>query len=429
MSLEVTLLRLLKYRDRYERLSKAVPRAALEVKSAVILEDFGKFFTEFPDCARIELEPFMLWFRVFAHPGMTEEKTAFYTALLTPVFEYDCPPELEGGILERLLQAETASRILDVVGKFERGEEIDLYVALQEETQRYESHTSRKTRVPWVDEDIGSILDDDRDDKGLHWRLECLNMSMRPLRGGDFLILAGRPDKGKTTAVASEITYMAPQLEAVHGAEHGRYVLWFNNEGPGRRIVQRVYQSALGCTMSELIQLHSSGFLNQQYAATVGASDRIRVLDVHDFYSYEIEDILRRYPPGLVVFDMVDNIRFGGNALNGGERTDQVLEAMYQWARLMAVKYDTPIIATSQISADGEGETFPTLSMLKDSKTGKQGAADAIITLGARKEPEYNGSRWIGLTKNKLRRQGAPYSPQAEVIFDGERARLVMPGM
>jgi len=429
VSLEVTLLRLLKYRDKYERLAKAVPKSALEVKSAVILEDFGKFFAEFPDAERIDHEPFMLWFRVFAHPGLTEEQKAFYDALLLPVFEYDCPPELEDGILERLLQAETATRVADVLQKFERGEEIDLYVALQEETQRYEAHTSRKTRVPWVDEDIGSILGDDRDDKGLHFRLECLNLCMRPLRGGDFVILAGRPDKGKTTAVASEITHMSSQFEDVYGSDHGRYTLWFNNEGPGRRIVQRVYQSALGCTLSELMQLHTSGFLMQHYAATVGAVDRIRVLDVHDFYSYEIEDILRRYPPGLVVFDMVDNIRFGGSALHGGERTDQVLEAMYQWARFMAVKYDTPIIATSQLSADAEGVTFPSQAQLKDSKTGKQGAADVIITLGASNDPIYAGSRWIGTPKNKLRRQGAPYSPQAEIIFDADRARLVMPGV
>jgi hypothetical protein len=33
--------------------------------------------------------------------------------------------------------------------------------------------------------------------------------------------------------------------------------------------------------------------------------------------------------PALVVFDMIDNIRFGGEVANGGQRTDQLLEAMY----------------------------------------------------------------------------------------------------
>ncbi|ABA50264.1 hypothetical protein DR61_1314 [Burkholderia pseudomallei] len=427
MSIEVTLLQLLKYRERYERLAKAVPTAALESKSVVILGDYGKFFTEFPDQQRIELEPFMLWFGTFAHPSLTQEQLALYRALLGRVLNEDCDPSLEVGIMERLVAAETANRVTSLIEKYNNGDEIDLYVTLRDEIERFEQNTNRKVRVPWVSEDIDSILLDDKDDRGLHWRLDCLNTVMRPLRGGDFIVLAGRPDKGKTTEISSEITYMAEQFDAYYGLNSGRHVLWMNNEGPGKRIVQRTYQSALNATMADLIRMSNNGTLKDRYADAVGGVDRIRIMDVHDFWNYEVEDIMRRCPPGLVVMDMVDNIKFGGQALNGGQRTDQLLEAQYQWARLMAVKYDTPIIATSQISADGDGMQFPTLPMLKDSKTGKQGAADAIITLGAVNDPFYASSRWIGMTKNKLRRQGAPQSPQAEVMFDGERGRLLMP--
>lgn len=427
MSIEVTLLQLLKYRERYERLAKAVPTAALEAKSVVILGDYGKFFQEFPDQQRIELEPFMLWFGTFAHPTLTAEQLGLYRALLGRVLNEDCDPSLEAGIMERLFAAETANRVTSLIEKYNNGDEIDLYVALRDELERFEQNTNRKVRVPWIDEDIDSILLDDKDDRGLHWRLDCLNTVMRPLRGGDFIVFAGRPDKGKTTGISSEITYMASQFDAYYGPNSGRYVIWMNNEGPGRRIVQRTYQSALNATMAELIRMSNEGTLKEKYAEAVGGVDRIRIMDVHDFWNYEVEDIMRRCPPGLVVMDMVDNIKFGGQALNGGQRTDQLLEAQYQWARLMAVKYDTPIIATSQISADGDGMQFPTLPMLKDSKTGKQGAADAIITLGSVNDPFYASSRWIGMTKNKLRRQGAPQSPQAEVMFDGERGRLLMP--
>ncbi|MCA8314718.1 AAA family ATPase [Burkholderia multivorans] len=408
-------------------MAKAVPTAALEAKSVVILGDYGKFFQEFPDQQRIELEPFMLWFGTFAHPTLTAEQLGLYRALLGRVLNEDCDPSLEAGIMERLFAAETANRVTSLIEKYNNGDEIDLYVALRDELERFEQNTNRKVRVPWIDEDIDSILLDDKDDRGLHWRLDCLNTVMRPLRGGDFIVFAGRPDKGKTTGISSEITYMASQFDAYYGPNSGRYVIWMNNEGPGRRIVQRTYQSALNATMAELIRMSNEGTLKEKYAEAVGGVDRIRIMDVHDFWNYEVEDIMRRCPPGLVVMDMVDNIKFGGQALNGGQRTDQLLEAQYQWARLMAVKYDTPIIATSQISADGDGMQFPTLPMLKDSKTGKQGAADAIITLGSVNDPFYASSRWIGMTKNKLRRQGAPQSPQAEVMFDGERGRLLMP--
>jgi replicative DNA helicase len=427
MSLEITLLRLFKSKERYDRLAKAVPTVALEEKSKVILADFGKYFTEFAGVDRIELDPFMLWFGSFAHPTLTPEQLGLYRSYLGSVFSEDCDPALEAGIMERLLAAETAHRVTDLVKKYESGEEIDLYISLREEMTRYETNTTRKGKVPWVDTDIEDILQDDKDDRGLHFRLECLNLVMRPVRPGDFLVLAARPDKGKTTFVASEVTHMARQFDEYYGPDHGRYVLWFNNEGPGRRIVHRIYQSALNATTADLIKLTQRSEIKSAYASAVGGVDRIRVMDIHDFYSYEVEDIMRRCPPGLVVFDMVDNIKFSGSALNGGQRTDQLLEAMYQWARLMAVKYDTPVIANSQISADGDGLTFPTLSMLKDSKTGKQGAADAIITLGSSNDSFYEKTRWIGLTKNKLARTGQPKSPQAEVIFDGDRGRLLMP--
>lgn len=422
VSLETTLLRVLRTKDKYTGLIRVVPKHVLEARSQAILDDYGEYFAQHPDIEYIELEPFFLWFRL--KHQLDDEQRSLYQTLLHTILSEPADPAIEAGILERLVAADTAARVLRLIERWNDGEEADLYNELRGEVERYEAQASRKVKVPWVNADINSLLQDDKIDRGLHWRLACLNNSMRPLRGGDFGIMAGRPDKGKTTIIASEITAMAAQFDQVYGVDHGRSVLWFNNEGPGNRIVKRLYQAALNATMAELIKFSQAGTINSMYANAVGNLERIKVLDIHDFYSYEVEDILKRVKPGLVIFDMVDNIRFGGEAANNGQRTDQLLEAMYQWARVLGVKYDTPVIATSQISADGDGLQYPTLPMLKDSKTGKQGAADFIITLGAVNDPAYLNSRFIGLTKNKLRREGFPQSPQAEVVFDGERARV-----
>lgn len=423
--LEITLLKLLRSRERMERIGRYVPRDALDVKTQTILADMQAFLAE-SEVPEITIDPFYVWF-CLRHPTITPEQRGLYKALLDRVLVDPVDAEQERGIMPRLLAAEYANKVAEALQKFQDGEEIDLGASLRTLGDAYENDLGKKSAVPWVEDDINDILQEDKDDAGLHWRLECLNTVMRPARPGDFILMAGRPDKGKTTFVASEISYMAAQMDDFYGVGHGRYVIWACNEGPGKRIVQRIYQSALNATMSELIQMSTAGTIKGKYAQAVGALDRIRVVNIHDFYNHEVEDIFKRCPPGLVILDMVDNIKFGGSALNGGQRTDQILEAQYQWARMMAVKHDTPVIATSQISADGDGLQYPTLPMLKDSKTGKQGAADAIITLGAVNDPAYANSRFIGLTKNKLRRQGAPSSPQCEVTFDGERARLVMP--
>jgi replicative DNA helicase len=165
--------------------------------------------------------------------------------------------------------------------------------------------------------------------------------------------------------------------------------------------------------------------IRSEYAKALGGRPGVlRVFDIHGYNNMEVEDLIRNYKPALVIFDMVDNISFGGNVNNNGQRTDQLLEAMYQWARFMGVKYDTAVIATSQISADGDGMQFPTLPMLKDSKTGKQGAADVILTLGAVNDEMLKDSRWVGTTKNKKVRTGMSSSPRVEVLIDGDRARF-----
>ena len=433
MSLELTTMRLLKYRDRYDRLIRAVPMHALDPNAKTILEDFGRFFREFPDVARIEHATFFPWFKGFAHPKLKPEAIAVYDAMLRSVDD-DVSKDVESGLLERLVAADTAYKMAEILGKWQEGEEIDLYVTMRGLVDHFEAQTNRKVKVPLVKESIEELLQDERDDVGLHWRLSCLNMSMRPLRGGDLIIAAGRPDKGKTSFLTSELTYMAPQIEELYPGEE-RHILWFNNEGPGRRIKQRLYQSALNATVPELVEMSGQpstkgkkSLLREKYDDAVGGRwNIIEVLDVHDYWSHEIEDVIRAIPTGLIVFDMIDNIKFGGSAVNGGERTDQLLEAMYQWARVLAVKYDVPIIATSQISADGDGLQYPTLSMLKDSKTGKQGAAEAIITLGASNDPILARSRYIGMTKNKLHRSGGPKDPRCEVFFDSERGRYNMP--
>lgn len=226
-----------------------------------------------------------------------------------------------------------------------------------------------------------------------------------------------------TSFIADQITHMAPQLLELFPGER-RPILWLNNEGPGNRIINRVRQAALGITISEIVELGPLAAA-ARYHELIGGEDMIQVFDIHGQQNYEVLELIRKYRPGLVVFDMIDNIHFHGSTLHGGERTDQLLEAMYQWARDQCVKFEFIGLATSQISDAGEQMQYPAQNMLKDSRTGKQGACDFIITLG--EQATFPNTRFIGCTKNKIVRQGGKYSPQAQVFFDRDRSRFKMP--
>lgn len=431
MSLDLTILKLLKYKERYRRLIGAVPMNAVDQHTQVLLKDYGAFFQEFPEVVKLEAGPFLLWFKGFRHPGLKPEAVSVYESLFTTVCAEDVEPAIEQGIMERLVAADMAAKTADLIAKWSAGDEVDLYQQMRDNIAAFEQVVQRKIKNPQVMDDIETLLKDEENHKGFTFRQAELNRSIKPILN-DFIILAARPDKGKTSFVSDMATFMAPQVDVVYPDE-GRCILWFNNEGPGKKIVMRTWQAALGLTTEEMVALVNQktdgpykNKLREQYIAALGGRGGVlRIFDVHGLWNHEVEDIMSRHKPAGVIFDMVDNIQFGGAAANNGQRTDQLLEAMYQWARLMGVKHDCWVLATSQISADGDGLQFPTLPMLKDSKTGKQGAADVIITMGAVNDPTLESSRYFGCTKNKKQPTGAPKSPMAELLFDNNRSRFV----
>lgn len=426
MSLDITLLQMMKHRRKFNKLIRVVETRALSTQTGIVIQDFKKYFAELPELTVIDAAgAFSTWFTMVAHPKLAPEQAAVYAQMFKQVGRE--PDELtEQMMMGRLLENNLAQAVSDATEAYVRGDEIDFQKVVRDLLGNYDNDVSRKVNLPWVPVDE-SLFDEDMRNDGFQWRWECLAATCRPLRGGDFVILAGRPDKGKTTALTDLCTYWAAQLPTVY-AEHPekRRIIWLNNEGPGKRILKRIVQSAFGCKTSELVAKQAAGTLWTDYEAAIGgARTTISVVDIHGFKSWQVEEIFKQFPPGLVVFDMIDNVKFDGEIGNGGSRTDQILETMYQWGRDLAVRFDVPIIATSQISADGDGEVFPTLPMLKDSKTGKQGAADLIITIGTSNDPSLEAMRFIGTTKNKLRLEGKPQTPRAKMMMDATGGRYV----
>lgn len=434
MSLDLTVLQLLRSREKYERLVGAIPTTALDQRTAIILNDIGRFFREFPDAPSVDANTFPFWFKSI-HPGLKPEALAVFDQLFRDM-QHDVKPEIEQGLMPRLVAAASAVEAVDLLKRFNEGEEVDLHRGMVGIIEKYEQQVVKKVKNPQVLDPIEDLLKAEENDEGLPWPLNCMNRHIKPMVGGDFIVVAMRPDKGKTTLCAQIATHAAPFVDVLFPGED-RSILWFNNEGPGNRIVTRCFQSALNATIEDLVKLSHQPSndpkwktkVREDYVKALGGRPGVlRIFNIHGMWNHEVEDLMRKFKPALVIFDMVDNIKFGGETANNGQRTDQLLEAMYQWARFMGVKYDTAVIANSQISADGDGIQWPTLPMLKDSKTGKQGAADVIITGGAVNDPTLVNSRYIGTTKNKKQRTGMRGSPQAEVLLVGDRARYTEVG-
>lgn len=424
MSIELHILKILKHREKFNNYYGIIPQKAIEKNTQIILRDFGAYFKEF-DVPVINSTEFLSWFKAFRHPTFADEDMALLSTIIKKI-DTDVSPEVEAGFTKRLLSTKTAYELTEVITKYTNGEDIDLRFEIDRLQTRYDEQLLKRVVHPEVTTPIEDLLKAEEEEKGFKFRLPCLNRSIKVIRPGDFFLVAARPDKGKTSFMCSELTYMAAQVDSLFPGEN-RTILWFNNEGPGDRIKLRAYQSALNATIEDLIKMAKTpGAIRTAYDKVIGGrSDVIKIMDIHGFWNHEVEEIIKASNPAMIIFDMVDNIRFGGETANGGQRTDQLLEAMYQWARLIGVKYDCAVGATSQLSADADGLMWPTLTMLKDSRTGKQGAVDVIITLGTVNDPLLENNIYVGATKNKRSRTGVGKSPQCAVRFDRDRGRLV----
>lgn len=419
-SLDLTLIRLMKHREHYEHYARSIVPGTLDKPAEAILKTYGKFFAENPDAKLAQPDAFWPYFKL-AHPKLKPEGEAILSRMIQLAGD-EVPPEVVPGVLSRLADSKAALEMTSMLERYNAGEEVSITNYLREASDRL---PAGKDEIPYANKDIAAMLAEDENDWGLRFRLDCLNKSMRPLRPGDFGIIAGRVDKGKTTFAVSELTFMASQLEAVYGER--RPIIYLNNEGPGGRINKRLYQAALGVNNEELVKRSNAGVLQEQYLAAMGGWDAVQVIDVHDRPLSFLEQVIKRLRPGLVVVDMLDVVPFDGGLMNGGTRTDQILEAAYQRARLWSVKYECPVIAMSQLSAEAEGNAYPTLGMLANSKTGKPGAADWVCMLGASDDPLMDNTRWISLPKNKLARPGVRKDPRMQVIFEGDIARVSNP--
>lgn len=238
--------------------------------------------------------------------------------------------------------------------------------------------------VEFVTDDLEELYNETVHTPGLRWRLKSLNNSLGSLRRGDFGFIFARPETGKTTFLASEVSFFAEQTNG--------NILWFNNEEQGNKVKVRCYQAALGITLSELYSDRNKWY-NKYMEVTKG---NIKIFDSASINKRQVEKIVKEYKPALILFDQIDKIK-GFDS----DRNDLRLGAIYIWARELA-KIHCPVIGVCQSDVSGEGKKWLTMDNVAESKTSKQGEADWILGIGKTHDNGMEFVRYLHLSKNKL---------------------------
>jgi replicative DNA helicase len=240
----------------------------------------------------------------------------------------------------------------------------------------------------FVSDDLEVLVNDVMEAQGLRWRLTTLNKMLGSLRKGDFGFIFARPETGKTTILASEVTYMAEQAR---GNGLGP-VLWLNNEEQGSKVMLRCYQAAFGITQQELYT--NLPHYKEKYNAIFG--NHIKIYDNARITKQDVERICKEINPSLIICDQIDKI-----AWPDGERYDLKMKAIYQWGRELAKTYGA-FIGVCQAGGTAEGKKYLNMNDVDSSHTAKQGEADFMIGIGKTNNDGEELIRFLSICKNKL---------------------------
>jgi replicative DNA helicase len=389
MSYDIDLLAAVSSKDNYTRFKDLVKKHNVSKITLDLFEVIGQYYDNYPARTFLVLDEFKTFYYIVC--GKKIKDVAAYEAAfdnLEDSLEKEDRAVIED-IQRKLIESDYATQIYNVCLDIGTGKGGDLtsIEPMLKEYKREIGATVDKSKV-FVSPSL-SYISSVVAKEGLNWRLKELNVALGPLRKGDFVIVAARPETGKTTFMASEASYMLTQIKP------DEHIIWINNEEASNKVMMRVIQAFNGVTSSDLLE-HTKKYETEFIDA---GGDRFLVLDDDSGIKSvnKISALFEEYKPALIVFDQLDKV----HGFSTEARDDLRIGRLYEWARDIAKEY-CPVIAISQVDGSGEGEKWIQMNQLRGSKTDKIGEADAIITIGKSNEPAMDLHRFIHVPKNKL---------------------------
>lgn len=373
---------------------------------------FGMYFTTFPDRDNIDLSELRELVKLRSG-GAGAEQIAL-TLHLVQQLQMPVAQESLAGILAQLQELDLAGRAGAVIARYNSGEEVELSFELQNMASQTRRSIAEGGRASWADGDIGQYLAMENDEGGLQWSMfPALENRLKGVRPGINIAVAAPTDQGKTSLLCYLAAGFAKQAHAMYDK---RPLLYLVNEGTQERITVRMYQTVLQCTLEELAQYQQDGSLIPRYEAVVQRRDAIRVANIHGKNLAQVEDLIGRHNPYMVITDMTGRIRSMTN--KGGMNDISQLEDVWNSVREMTVIQDFAHIGTVQVSYEGTDMLYPPLTAMQNSKTGIQTTLDLCLMMGALTNPDAAKLRGLSTPKNKLARSGCTAQNQVQMYFD-----------
>lgn len=377
---ELLLLKVLLTKDAWASYSSYVDKKYLQdnCRELVYLYNVLEVIHE-ESSQDLSLDEFQLAF----YTQYPDADKGIYGNLFKTLQEAQISPEIGGSILKQIKSRSEALKLSEAAFKVATGSgTTDQLNSLIDEWGKVDH--AIEAPITRINLNLEEMLEHVYQSQGLRWRLDCLNKSLGSLRAGDFGFVFARPETGKTTFLASEITFMLKNVRSP--------VLWFNNEEQGEKVGVRIIQAYFGITLEQATAKRREYTL--RFLDEVG--DNLQLYDEGILQKNDIEQTIKATKPALVIYDQIDKIKGFVN-----DRDDLRLGAIYQWARELA-KTGHASIGVCQADGTAEGVRYLTMEYVANAKTSKQAEGDFIIGIGKQHDPAQEYVRYLNISKNKL---------------------------
>ena len=240
-----------------------------------------------------------------------------------------------------------------------------------------------------VTNDIYELLSVVSNENRFKFNIETLSRHVYGIGRGDFGVIAAYSNVGKTALAVSLCAGPAGFCQ------QGAKVCYIANEEIAKKTKLRAIQAHSGMTKEEVE--FDPALAVARYA---GIQDSLLFADAQGWDIQMLDTYLGKKNCDIAIIDMADKIALTQQFNSGHER----LRELYYRLRELAKKHNIALIGVSQASAEAEGKTRLTASMLEGSRVGK--VAECDILLGAGKAIDPNNpndpSRTLTVMKNKI---------------------------
>lgn len=254
----------------------------------------------------------------------------------------------------------------------------------------YSDNFLPKIEVNWEDTSIKHLLE--MNGLEAQWKFNIPSLARRAegISAGHLVMIASRPNTGKTSSHASLIA--ADKGFAAQGAK----CLVLVNEEAAHRVGARYLTAATNMSMDEVKE-------NPALAAAryEKVKNNIFLKDCTGKDMHFVELLVKAYKPDIVVLDMGDKF-----APKTSDKSDVYLKEAAIHARNIAKEHNCAIIWLSQLSAEAQNKVVVDMSMMEGSKTGKAAEADLMLLISRNPivegQEDEDAQRHITVAKNKL---------------------------